>query len=528
MIVTVYTQAYNAEKYISKCVESVLNQTFLDFEYILIDNGSNDNTRNIIKNYADKDNRVVPIFYDKNIRGLLAKHRDDFNGEFYTVLDADDWIEPDYLERLLKVAKDTGADIINTGSVLFEANNCEIRKENLDQRLFLENKDYAIAFPNLHWYYRQNWGMIAKTELIKMTSFPDLDKLGIPYGGDTIFSIRLLNNSKSICIDNSALHHYRIHSSSISHKFDPRRSFADYYLFNDAISFLKNYGSVSKRNYAFLCIIYSIATIETLNVVSSADVEENDKIAEVEKIMKRDVTEKSFVFSMNQCEFVASEFGKNISERFSENRVLLIAFYFRFYLNSSKHSISVHDMMVSYTPKCACIISEDVIHVFLKEKTLADALAKDDTIQLSYCFSKMLIENKLDNKINWSDIIRRLQADNPIASKVSTCDFIRRYFDVYNDVIYLNYRSALEKMNCIIDRSANEITEEFIWLYLTLAAQLNCVDEFLYGKLISAGFYLKCNRFEESRTAINDLAEMGVEDNDEILRIKSELNKVGK
>ena len=62
--VTIYTQAYNPGAYLEQCIESVLNQTYGDFEWLLIDHGSTDNTREVIHRYAERDKRIVPVCID--------------------------------------------------------------------------------------------------------------------------------------------------------------------------------------------------------------------------------------------------------------------------------------------------------------------------------------------------------------------------------------------------------------------------------------------------------------------------------
>ena len=111
MKVSVVTQTYNAEKTIERCVESVLNQTYTDFEYIIIDNGCNDGTSSIIQEYVAKDSRIKLVRFEKNMYG--PRWFDVFVeygiGDYFTDLDSDDWLEPDYLKRLLNVAEERAA-----------------------------------------------------------------------------------------------------------------------------------------------------------------------------------------------------------------------------------------------------------------------------------------------------------------------------------------------------------------------------------------------------------------------------------
>lgn len=99
--VSVLMPAYNAEKYIGEAIESILNQTFNDFEFIIIDDCSTDRTWEIIQQYAKKDGRILSLQNDKNLklsatlnRGIgLAK------GKYIARMDADDWSYPDRLKK---------------------------------------------------------------------------------------------------------------------------------------------------------------------------------------------------------------------------------------------------------------------------------------------------------------------------------------------------------------------------------------------------------------------------------------------
>ena len=100
--VSVIIPVYNLAKYLSKCLESVLAQTYANFEIIAIDDGSTDDSAAILKKYAEKDKRVKPIL---KANGGVSSARnaglDKAEGEYIFFLDGDDWIEPETLERLV-------------------------------------------------------------------------------------------------------------------------------------------------------------------------------------------------------------------------------------------------------------------------------------------------------------------------------------------------------------------------------------------------------------------------------------------
>ena len=111
--ISVIVAVYNAEKYIRRCVDSLLNQTFADFEILLINDGSKDKSGEICDDYAKKDNRVK-VFHKEN--GGVSHTRqygiEKALGEYTIHADPDDYVESTYLEDLYKEAENTDADMV--------------------------------------------------------------------------------------------------------------------------------------------------------------------------------------------------------------------------------------------------------------------------------------------------------------------------------------------------------------------------------------------------------------------------------
>lgn len=111
MLFSIIVPVYNSELYIRECVDSVLRQTFTDWELVLVDDGSNDDTPRVLDKYAT-DSRIV-IFHipnggASNARNFGIKHS---KGDYVVFLDADDYFKDDYLEKLAKAISSTRADI---------------------------------------------------------------------------------------------------------------------------------------------------------------------------------------------------------------------------------------------------------------------------------------------------------------------------------------------------------------------------------------------------------------------------------
>ena len=113
MKVSVIIAAYNIEEYIERCIESVINQSEIEIEIIIVNDGSTDNTLNIIKKMSDLDERII-IINQKNQGLVEARKRGlkNANGKFILFLDGDDWLENNCVEELYKTAIDKNADVV--------------------------------------------------------------------------------------------------------------------------------------------------------------------------------------------------------------------------------------------------------------------------------------------------------------------------------------------------------------------------------------------------------------------------------
>lgn len=128
-MISIITSAYKAENTISRAIESLLAQTYKDWEMIIVVDASPDNTYNIALTYANKDNRIKVINNKENVGAGMARRigikNINPNTEYTTFLDSDDYYKPELLEVLYKNAKETDADVIHPGHIIIE-NNKEI------------------------------------------------------------------------------------------------------------------------------------------------------------------------------------------------------------------------------------------------------------------------------------------------------------------------------------------------------------------------------------------------------------------
>jgi len=118
-LVSVVMPAYNAEKYISEAIESILNQTFKDFEFIIINDGSTDSTPNIIDKYARLDKRIIVLNNEKNLNIAESRNRgvEIARGKYIATMDSDDRALPDRLKNQLEFLESNKDIAISIGNI---------------------------------------------------------------------------------------------------------------------------------------------------------------------------------------------------------------------------------------------------------------------------------------------------------------------------------------------------------------------------------------------------------------------------
>ena len=149
---------YNVERYLSKSLDSVINQTLKDIEIICIDDGSTDNSLRILNEYAAKDSRIIIIKQENHGQGIARnKGVDIANGQYVLFVDPDDWIEENTLDVLYKKFTDSGVDVI-----FFDYK--KINEYSGEEKLYtfakeIKKQNYKLDFEKNPYF---NWKAIKK------------------------------------------------------------------------------------------------------------------------------------------------------------------------------------------------------------------------------------------------------------------------------------------------------------------------------------------------------------------------------
>ncbi len=193
--ISVIVPVYNVEKYIHRCIDSILSQSFIDFELILVDDGSPDNCGKICDEYAQKDCRVR-VFHKPNGGVSSARNLglDNTKGKWITFIDSDDYIEIDYLEELVLFERDDKTDFVVTLNT--------IRKYTQCKSLTLQYSEYNQLF-SLYGLDKNGYviGKLYKTDIIQKLQLRF--NTNVHLGEDVMFALKYLMHTNSIVIFSS-------------------------------------------------------------------------------------------------------------------------------------------------------------------------------------------------------------------------------------------------------------------------------------------------------------------------------------
>lgn len=213
-LISVVVPVYKVEKYVSKCIESILNQTYPYFELILIDDGSPDESGNICDMYAKKDNRIR-VIHQKN-KGL-AEVRNigirEANGIYLQFVDSDDWIEKDTLRKCLSVLHENDADIVCFRAVIsfLDGREKPINKEKYGIKVLSKEEALSTVF------FTKYVDVISCNKFIKLNI---LKEIHYPCGKlyeDMYTTYKIIDKADRIACISDELYHYLRNPESIGH-----------------------------------------------------------------------------------------------------------------------------------------------------------------------------------------------------------------------------------------------------------------------------------------------------------------------
>lgn len=240
-VISIIIPAYNVKDYVGKCLLSIIKQTFKEIEILIIDDGSNDGTKEIIELF--RQDKRVKIFTQKNMGVSQARNLGLKNalGKYIGFVDSDDWIDENYYEKLYQTVSKYNADIGITSIIKHKKSYIKYNLHYKKEKLAVSLKDKIKLCEDKSHRIFSVWNRLYKKELI------DRYNLTFPPGRimeDVPFSIRAIYYANSIVSVPHIKYHYIERSSSIINSSDKcgKRKKDHILAYNELIDFAAEHG----------------------------------------------------------------------------------------------------------------------------------------------------------------------------------------------------------------------------------------------------------------------------------------------
>lgn len=285
-LVSIIVPIYNAEKYLDSCIQSVLRQTYTNWELILIDDGSTDKSGRIAEEYGFADERIT-VFHQKNLGVSLARNQgiDEATGNYVVFLDADDELIEDCLAKTVNIAEEMNADVV-------AGRSCE-NQELFQDRIIWTGAEALENSLKDHLFTYSACAKLIRREFIGKTRFtPD-----IRINEDSYFVFQLLCKQNVFVLTNDVIYFYRANSESSS-----RTVFSEKYFDILKVSDLK-YKKIEEQFPQMHDLAKNMLLKARMNVLRILAVRTRDEYRDVEKKLLEYILDnkEDYIPSSKEC-----------------------------------------------------------------------------------------------------------------------------------------------------------------------------------------------------------------------------------
>ena len=287
-LISVIIPIYNAEKYLSMSLTALKNQTYQNFEAVMINDGSTDESAKIAQKFVQKDSRFK-LFEQPNAGGSVARNKGLklAQGEYIAFLDNDDIYAPNYLETLLSNLQNTGADVSCCSYIKFYGDGNYLFEKSDNSVFYVSNSPFIDKFQKKKKIEMLMWCKLYKKNLFNTIEF----NKSLPAINDMLLNIEILLKAKKLVFCREPLIAYRILENSQTNKRLSDSRINEYYALAHLITDLSKTYSYHKRTlqkiasrYAFGQCIEEI--MQKYDEKKDADIYQ--KMREVVKKLKKE------------------------------------------------------------------------------------------------------------------------------------------------------------------------------------------------------------------------------------------------
>lgn len=227
ILLSVIVPVYNTDEYLSKCIESIINQTYKKLEILLIDDGSVDKSGEICDYFAQKDNRVV-VFHRKH-EGALAARKfavEHVKGQLVTFVDSDDWIECDMYQQLVEKYWATSAQMITSGLIYEYENKIDLEIDTIEEGIYVGNEIYEKVCPIMMYDFQLGRRAINSStcnKLFEVKLFKHIvEKIDedLSIGDDAAIIYPFIAEADRIVITHECYYHYVVRKGSLARNYN--------------------------------------------------------------------------------------------------------------------------------------------------------------------------------------------------------------------------------------------------------------------------------------------------------------------
>lgn len=272
MMVSILVPVYNAAPFLKECVSSLVGQTYKDLQIVMIDDGSTDDSWDIMKQMAHEDKRIE--VYSKPNAGVASTRNQllgKVRGEWVLFVDSDDWIDLDTVEVLLKAQAEGDVDIVAYKKNGRSSGHKTYYNQEQAIRHFLEHTSFRGSL----------WDKLIRSSLFDKLQFDE----NVSYGEDALMVWNVLQRVKSVLILDNALYHYRVNMNSLSRQSFNGKKFTEHIVWDsiceDTDEMWPQYSDIAHARFA-------CEMTQVLKSAAAADYRHDSSISLLQEEVRRD------------------------------------------------------------------------------------------------------------------------------------------------------------------------------------------------------------------------------------------------
>jgi len=302
-LISIIVPIYNTEKFLKRCIESIISQSYPFLEIILINDGSTDNSEKICNYYKNIDKRIIVISI-RNQGSVVARNIGikRTTGNYIAFVDSDDWIDQNFIRNLYEGITKTNSDIAIcdfwfTNDIVKKPSSQIVKKNYCDKKELIKNiYPYMIVSgsKNGRNIYSVLWNKLFKVNLIKKNIF--YQNSNITIGDDLILLIPiLLDSNRIIFLDKEYLYYHQVHNQQMTLNCNDKYFSNSILLCNNLLKINEN-----KATYDISSAVYQLFVRDSLKsifyIINNKSILEKDKILGIKKICDSFLLEKSLKY----------------------------------------------------------------------------------------------------------------------------------------------------------------------------------------------------------------------------------------